>query len=122
MKPILDELTELTCVDFLFIPKHNFSDFSASEGKIRTLHFLTFAGVRIVGGFIALRRILTVEEIVKDTSYICSILLLYAMALYLFAGVISFTTKRMTRTCEGFVANRNFPMVIMTSVSDDWLY
>lgn len=93
---------------------------SASEGRLRTLHFLTFAGIRIVYGFISLRRILTLEEVVKDTSYICTILLLYAMALYLFAGVIAFSTKRMTRAAEGFAAN--VPMIIMTSVSDDWLH
>ena len=95
--------------------------FRGAEGRVRTFHFLTFAGVRVVGGFIALRKSLALEAVVRDTAFVSSILLLYALGIYLFAGVIAFTTKRMTRSSDGFCPNRNVSMRFMSSVSDEWL-
>lgn len=91
------------------------------EGWIRTAHFLSFAGLRVVGGLITLRRILGIEDIVKDTSFLTAVLLHYGLALYLFGGFISFATKRMTRRSERIQPKRSISWRLMTSVSDEWL-
>ncbi|XP_039251601.1 uncharacterized protein LOC120329054 [Styela clava] len=94
---------------------------SGREGRIRTAHFLSFAGIRIVGGFIALRKILIIGEVVKDTLYLSTILLHYALALYMFGGVVTFATKRMTRSSSGDMPVKSISWRMMTSVNDEWL-
>ena len=91
---------------------------SQLELVLSKLHRLSFFIVRVLGGFATLNRILMTEALVLDTAYLSLSLLHYGLAVYLFAGIISYTAKQ---SKFNTIPRKSLSWAIATSANDDWL-
>ncbi|CAK8671126.1 unnamed protein product [Clavelina lepadiformis] len=94
---------------------------SVAEKTLSILHRVSFALIQVLGGFIVIHLVLVKESLVRDTCYVASALLLHGMTLYLFGGIISYTTKANSAGAARGRTKRSLSYQLATSVNDSWL-